>query len=927
MAYETTNPNVCGERSAQFRENPLPWVLVNHFLTAGLLKELCSAIVQYATTDAFDVDNFFDVIYSGAAPFDTLVLRPKETTGPFEDHVKRTISSIVGAHDYVPPFNTEKLSGDEVIRARALETASYLAHLRLEDRDDLRRLHGKVPAEIEPFFNALAKLTDANTNESGADSVNFEQPNNGMDVICEEVLDALSYKEQPLRAVLVKHLGDLCADADWWGGASIFYSRAQEMLVDVTSEAWVDLITSLRSSLTLSTSSAAFVTRDAKTSGVMLASGIDRAEKDNNLTLLSNGTWDADWVMAFAADAFVPYRGRYVTTASATQVVSSLDLEAAFKSWEEDRPQDANRLFWATLRRQYALGSITATNDTKSYYGRFVINWLDRMIEKHRLTDFFNMGVRLLLESGDGPFVEKTKWTEQLIETYVNEESVSTAIRCVARHPGTKPVRLYAAINLFKEWLIALPPEREVSATLMLKFLADTAKESTSSLIKSKDLSRQALDALKDVGGKRPELVYTVADAVADAVIEKLQGNFYEASAALESVGNYVGAMSERALKGLIDALLNYAEKIQFGDGAWMIVRLLTDAFSSSAVQKFANAHPTEGRAITSAIVHLNAEQNSENGRLLFILSGLAPKYVREEVTPDRLNSIVTEVRTRARIINASNASHFICALLAAPWASKDEGVRDALTSVLETIESAVSGTPQISFATSYNAINLLAERHDDILSHVEDIQGYQKSLAKIFDAIVRMWQRSTTQPMLFTTFAIPEPTRPHPTLIHNWAFASVRLAHRLQRVPEMEHTLDAASVEPQLRDAIAIARALARSGLHEEDRIEDDRELDSIEKEGREAFYATLGQRLAQAQALDPEGRVPLIDTLLKRSLRLGPHYLDAAIFAFAGANGRRLNRDANDLGSYRVRLDNERKLRLVIFPLVDFLTREENS
>lgn len=934
MAHESTNSNARNERLIHFQTNPLPWLLVNHFLTAGLLRELFGAVVQYATADTFDLDDFFDVLYNGAAPFDTLVLRPKETTGPLEDYVKRTISSVIAAHDYVPPVNIEMLKGEEAVRARALEASSYLGQLRLDDRDDMRRLIGKLPAELEPFFKAIMSLANFQpldsynaSSDSNLERVDFESSSGSENTVFEEVLEALNYNEQPLRVVLVKHLGDLCADVDWWSGASFFYIRAQEMMANVTCEAWADLTTSLQSSLTLSTSSAAFVTSGAKISGAMLASGIDQSEDNGNLTLLANGAWDADWVKAIATDTLIPLRGRHVAKSSATQVLSSLDLDAAFKSWEEDRPRDANRFFWATLRRQYALGSITATNETKSYYGRFVVNWLDRMIEKHRLTDLFNMGVRLLLESGDGPFVEKTKWTDQLIETYVTEESVSAAIKCVDRYPGTRPVRLYAAINLFKEWLITLPPEREGPATLMLQFLADTAKESTSSLIKSKDLARQSLDALKDVADKRPELVYVIADAVADTVIEKLKGNFYEASSALESVGNYIGAMNETALKRLIDAILKYADEVQFGEGAWMIVRLLTDALSSNAVQTFANANPNEGRAITSAIVHLNSEQNSENGRLLFILSGLEPEYVKKEVTSEQLNSIVTEVRSRARIINASNAGHFICALLAAPWASKDDGIKDAMTSILEIIESTLNGRPQISFATTYNAINLLTERNDDILSHVQDAQGYRHSLAKIFDAIVRMWERSKVEPMIFTTFAIPEPTRPHPTLIHNWAFSSVKFAHLLRRDSEVDQALDTASNEPLLKDAIAIARTFARSGVQAADREAEKRDLRSIEEEGKEAFYAALGKRLAEAQALDMEPRSALIDTLVRRTLRLGPHFLDAATFAFAGANGRDINGASNEIASYRVRLDNERKLRLVIFPLFNLLTHDQGS
>lgn len=51
--------------------------------------------------------------------------------------------------------------------------------------------------------------------------------------------------ESPLSTVLLKHLGDLCADADRWNASALLYARAEKLLA-VIDPAWVGLRDSFR---------------------------------------------------------------------------------------------------------------------------------------------------------------------------------------------------------------------------------------------------------------------------------------------------------------------------------------------------------------------------------------------------------------------------------------------------------------------------------------------------------------------------------------------------------------------------------------------------------------------------------------------------------------------------------------------------------
>ena len=202
---------VSAVRRRDFEANLLLWGAVHHFLPANLLREMCLALCSAVAPDSPKLEDLFEEICPGEDPTATWVLRPKSVGDEPSRYLQGRILALVWRND--AGRQLERESGDVVGAApvKAFEVALQVGRL------DFGKLAAVDAREI-PDDSGLAMLWAAIR-----DLASFAQQGHELDP--QAILRPQSMT-MPLHAIVLKHLGDLCADSDRWDYALAFYRSA-----------------------------------------------------------------------------------------------------------------------------------------------------------------------------------------------------------------------------------------------------------------------------------------------------------------------------------------------------------------------------------------------------------------------------------------------------------------------------------------------------------------------------------------------------------------------------------------------------------------------------------------------------------------------------------------------------------------------------
>jgi hypothetical protein len=890
------------ERLAHFKQNYLLWVVVRHFLSADLIEELSVAVVDAASNGSAALEDLFDTrISGGVSALATWVIRPRPVSQPFIGFLQRLIRAIVWQSDETVVPHDHDVKPVEKATMRSLESALELSHADLTTMAHWFTQAEALPEPLRVLVTAVNRL------------IEVVQP--ATTAALEPIItDIASRIEAPLSAILVKHLGDLCGGADLWDVAESLYSRAELMLAHPVDPIWREFIRALQPIILQSRASALRITAGPRDSSTLLVDALDSVLLKNNIIGLANATLDILSATAESDETRFPKDSR-AAVLFAPQLLDAHDNSVALTSWANEEYPDAHRRFWAVLRRQIALGSATYSRYTKAYYGRSLIESLQAKDNKDRVAGDFWLGVRLLIESGVPKIANQTNWTESLVGRHVGIELVTKTIGHTRRAQGSLPERTLVTLTLFKRWLQVLPPGNALVAGAMLRFVAESARDFDWPFFSSRNLSGASFDALKEVGLARPEFRASVADGVIAAIIAKLADKeLFAVVKAFETADAYVDAFDDRGLTLIVTTTLEVLERFDAHGRPWPVIQPALALLSCAAVKSLCDKDLALKAAVTSKLLSVSIETASENTSLMFVLRDLDPALIAAELDLNRLESVVSEIRRRAGEINSSAAVNNIEALLVAPTISRDAGIRDAIGGLLAILQSAARGRPSISFGQAYRPLMMLTEEREKIARDLSIPETEVTIMVEpLLDMLLQVWRKAAEMPLIFSGFAIPVPTAPNSTLVHNFTFASIGLARALGRENLMNDAMDGASRQPTLEMPMAVARAIRITAGDLE--IFD---LQSIQDEKRDAFYAALGQRLVLLKDLPPNTRTEIIKVLLEQCLRLGPKGVDAGVFTIALELSVFIENGSVELKNYRLRLDNDRELRLSVTPLL---------
>jgi len=892
-------------RKQHFAENWLAWSALHHFLPVPMFRELASIIVDKLSNGTLSLEHLFDeTITDGPSCLDSWLLCPIEQSSPLANYLQRRIRGFAWQND-PGAFSTEEdtaLPG--TISPSFLEKAIELgaADFMLSDWS-----LNNLPVAVQPSFDKFLEAF-----KIARESISLPELNDFTNAI----LPSVATIDPPLATVVIKHLGDLCADADEWDKAYALYEEAEARLEKI--HAWGALTSLLRAIITQSKASAIMTISGASEASSLFNNVLNEGTAKDNPLLLGNGSFDA-FVAESEANFSSIAADRRTVLMFPPLLHKTHNVTSALRGWLSGDYNDASRLFWAVLRRQIALGSASEARQTRALYARNIFAQITQNFRQSNPKSF-HMALRLLIESGDHKTVKKIAWEERVIDTYVDLECIRRVIAHAHAHKGCQITRQLVTIEIFREWSEKINLDRTDVAMMMLKHLAMLAIESTSTIYEGRDIGGKSLEALKSLAQKRPELRRCIVTEVATLVSKKISTPAFwrDHELAIETTIAFLDVFPTDSLLLVINSTLSLLDNIKPETGMWMIVRPALNLLSSRVVKRFVRGkRPDIEQRIISNILRFGLEQESEHANVLFYLHNFDQELLQDRLVQETLQDAVKHVRHSATRTNTSNVVENIQALLLASGVAGRSGVEDALQGLTLILRSVGERRPSIGLPSAYDPLLLLADRQNRIARDISvSAEEFRAWLVPLVALIVDVWTIAKDQPVLFAPFSFPPASQPDSVIVHNWAFASICFAESVEEYDRVLEALTAAEEQPALRDAIALAKATWSA-------TDDDRSIvpESVRSDSRDAFYSTLGRRLAVLQKLDDEQGRELCKALLDQCMRFGPRCLDAAVFISANRLDLSKYVDAASFSEYMKRMEGDRDLRLALIHILNLI------
>ena len=204
---------------ASFRTDCLAWTALHHFLPAAHFRELMCAVVDVASEGKFSPGQLFEEqIVDLAHGLDSWIIRPLALIDPTAEYLQRRIRYLVWQRDDEVYTQLQTLGDVRGVNAGSIENALRLGRADLANASvGLKDVRFSEGVAIDALFKAIMLLSKSASAAMGAESLAAAQL----------WLDKI---DMPLRAVAVKHVGDLCANSDAWDMAHCLYDHALALL-------------------------------------------------------------------------------------------------------------------------------------------------------------------------------------------------------------------------------------------------------------------------------------------------------------------------------------------------------------------------------------------------------------------------------------------------------------------------------------------------------------------------------------------------------------------------------------------------------------------------------------------------------------------------------------------------------------------------
>ncbi len=896
-------------RADHFERQSLAWAALHHFLPADLLREWLAVLVRQVSQDTIEIGDLFeDQLIAPPGEFTSWILRPREPKSPLIEYLQQRIRYLIWKHDDQAFINDQHITSDFGLNPRLLESAITLGFYDLgADEAQISALGLPESGAIHMLTRFIAQACEVFRSGGGQEKLIFDLTQRAKSI------------EMPLRAVVLKHVGDLCVDADLWNVALSLYRESHQLLTArKPTKAWVGFYSAFGDVVVQSIGTATFVLEGAKKAATYYTEQLESHSLKEAPLLYSNASHDAYYSDAVASDGFSLKRERRASMLMPPLLLDSLDVAHPYKSWAVRDFDRTHQCFKSLLRRQIALGGAAEVRETQGAYAKSLIDSFARDQRPNRSPDLFHAALVMLVQSENVALAGMIDWDPAIIRDCVDSGMISRIISISATIDAASERRARVVVEIFNQWLLHLPSDREGLARQMIDVLIEYASRYRSTGMANRNLGTRSMASLRTVGEKRPEFRHLNAEGVLSAILRKLDIKEYWTGIdeAFKAAECYADQFDSPQLKALHIGTLDLLDQIDPSKEIWVVVQPAINLLVDQAMRTFAKTEKKIENRVVETIVRFGLNQTTEHARLLFQLSELDLAPALQSSLADQIKTIAAKVRKQAQNINASNCIFNIVALLVAPQAAGPEGISEIFDTLTRVIDSAFGAADRVAmaFSSAYQVLNVLAVRQSEIASAIGmDVTEFRSSLIPIHDRALEVWRRAPQIPMIFSLPSLPRPTSPNPIVIHNWAFGSMEFSRSLGLEEALFSAFEIASQNQQIASAISLAKA---------GRLRDE-ELDGLKtsamlSEDAETFYGAIGFRLSSLHLLETEARNSVIDVIVDRCLQFGPRPLDAAVFVAAGRTSVLSRQDSARFKEYRTRVQHHNELRAALMPFL---------
>jgi hypothetical protein len=889
----------------KFENNWLPWIALRHFLPASSIRSLCATMVHEMSDGQLSLEELVDERLGGGNAFmETWVVRPRACSTQLASHLQQYVQRIVWQNDEETLFANESLTKEAALPPAALQFAFNLGGGDLLHVVKALPEDEYVQAGLKSVYDALSVCASCSDISS---AVEIDQLLKDVDLVLTDI-------NSQLRIATLKHLGDLFCDRDRWDVAAKLHEHAKAELLKLTEpEKLSDFALAMKASINQSLAASATITDGYGAGQKMLADLLNDPVGEQTMVLANAGLDEYAARVRSSEDIFQEDTRSAILLAPL--LAESHTTEHALASWRAKKFSTAETWFWSTLRRQTALGLLTASKTTKCQFASCLID--DLMSRKSYDAATFKLAIGLLIEGENSDWAKEVRWSEDLLDACVDDTLCQFVIEHAEAHAGACKHRRTVAIALFAEWARNIGVGRGTLATLMLNYLIRIGSDSNSNFRKDGADFQTCFEAVLDICKRRPEFRSGIRDELANVLARRIGGTGYWTGedVALRLATECAPVFTNEGLKSVVIAVVALLKKTHASDGNWVIAKPAIRLLGEECVGNLAERDSELGSEIVREVLKFNGGDSDGTyaADIIFSLNRYPPVLLHAQGVENQYESLVKQALEKASTINASNAVNNMMALLVAPKVSGKKAIARVLENLGRILASGVNGKSALSFGPAYTPIRyLVAYRTDICRESAMPVEAFDRSLAELSAELQRVWNTAIEHPSIFAPLALLRKQPAEPAIVHNWVIASLELAESVGQSKAMLATLEAARDQTQLSDGISLAFATRHAGG-----AAADIGLAFMSTESRGAFYAAIGRRLSALQG-NTDRR--FTTALFKNTLRHGPRQVDAAVFASI------FPRDVDHLASlmqeledYKARIGENRELSLTLVPLLD--------
>jgi hypothetical protein len=889
----------------KFENSWLPWIALRHFLSASSTRSLCATMVHDMSGGRLSLEELVDERLGGGNAFmETWLIRPRVCSTQLARHLQQYVQRIVWQNDEETWFANESLENAAELPPAALQFAFNLGGCDLLHVIKALPENGYVQPELKAVYGAISVCASRSDVSSASE----------IDHLIKDIDALLTNVSSQLRIAMFKHLGDLFCDRDRWVVAAKLYEHAKAELDELTEpEKLSDFTLAMKTAINQSLAASATITDGYETGQKILADLLNDPSGEQTM-VLANAGFDEFATRVRSSEEIFQEDTRSATLI-APLLAESHTTENAFTSWRAKKFSTAEAWFWSTLRRQTALGLLTASKATKGHFASCLIE--DLISRKSYDASTFKLAIGLLIEGESSDQTKEVRWSEDLLDACVDDALCQFVVDHAEAHAGVRQHRRAVAIVLFSDWARNIGAGHDTLATQMLNYLIRIGSDSNVNVRKNGADFHTCFEAILNICERRPEFRMGIRNELADVLARRIgtTGYWTGEDIALQLATECAPVFTDEGLKHVVMAAVALLNKTLPSDGNWVIVKPAIRLLGEACVGDLAIRDGKLGSEIVREILKFNSgdSDGAYAADIIFTLNRYPPDLLHAQDAGNQYAPLVKHALEKASAINASNAVNNMMALLVAPRAAGKEAIAFVLKILGKILDSGVNGESALSFGPAYTPVRyLVAYRTDICRESTLPVEDLDRSLAELCGQLQRVWHTAIERPSIFAPLALLRRQPAERAIVHNWVIASLELAESVGHSEAMVETLEAARDQEELSDGISLGFATRHAGG-----ATGDIDVEFMSTESRGAFYAAIGRRLSALQG-NTDRRFST--SLFQNTLRHGPRQVDAAVFAsILPRDVDRLTSQIQELEDYKARIGENQELSLTLAPLLD--------